>query len=83
MITLIVFGIFIIVAFTLGIVLGQKLNKGEEVKVNPVEIVQEKVEEYKEKKESKINQEELETMLKNIDNYDGSSIGQLEIRGNK
>lgn len=83
MITLIVFGIFIIVAFTLGIVLGQKLNKGEEIKVNPVEIVQEKVEEYKEKKESKINQEELETMLKNIDNYDGSSIGQLEIRGNK
>lgn len=81
--TLIVFGIFIIVAFTLGIVLGQKLNKGEEIKVNPVEIVQEKVEEYKEKKESKINQEELETMLKNIDNYDGSSIGQLEIRGNK
>ena len=83
MTTLIVFGIFIIVAFTLGIVLGQKLNKGEEIKVNPVEIVQEKVEEYKEKKESKINQEELETMLKNIDNYDGSSIGQLEIRGNK
>ena len=81
--TLIVFGIFIIVAFTLGIVLGQKLNKGEEIKVNPVEIVQEKVEEYKEKKENKINQEELETMLKNIDNYDGSSIGQLEIRGNK
>ena len=83
MATLIVFGVFILVAFTLGIVLGQKLNKGEEIKVNPVEIVQEKVEEYKEKKESKISQEELDTMLKNIDNYDGSSIGQLEIRGNK
>ena len=81
--TLIVFGIFIIVAFSLGIVLGQKLNKGEEIKVNPVEIVQDKIEENKVRKETKINQEELENMLHNIDNYDGSSLGQLEIRGNK
>ena len=81
--TIIVFGIFIIVAFTLGIVLGQKLSKGEEIKVNPVEIVQDHIEETKVRKENKINQEELEKMLHNIDNYDGSSLGQLEVRGNK
>ena len=65
----------------MGVVLGQKLNKGEEIKVNPVEIVQDHIEETKTKKKSQIEQEELERMLQNIDNYDGSGIGQLEVRG--
>ena len=79
--TLIVFGIFILISFVMGVVLGQKLNKGEEIKVNPVEIVQDHIEETKTKKKSQIEQEELERMLQNIDNYDGSGIGQLDIRG--
>ena len=79
--TLIVFGIFILISFVMGVVLGQKLNKGEEIKVNPVEIVQDHIEETKTKKKSQIEQEELERMLQNIDNYDGSGIGQLEVRG--
>ena len=57
------------------------VNKGEEIKVNPVEIVQDHIEETKTKKKSQIEQEELERMLQNIDNYDGSGIGQQEVRG--
>ena len=32
-------------------------------------------------KTRRLEQEELERMLQNIDNYDGSGIGQLEVRG--
>ena len=79
--TLIVFGIFILISFVMGVVLGQKLNKGEEIKVNPVEIVQDHIEDTKSKRKSQIEQEELDRMLQNIDNYNGSGIGQLDIRG--
>ena len=79
--TLIVFGVFIMLSFCLGIILGQKLNRNETIKVNPVEIVQEHIEESKTKKKNLIEQEELDKMLKNIDSYDGSGIGQLDIRG--
>lgn len=79
--TLIVFGVFIMLSFCLGIVLGQKLNRGETIKVNPVEIVQDHIEDTKSKRKTQIEQEELDKMLKNIDNYNGSGIGQLDIRG--
>ena len=68
-------------SFCLGIVLGQKLNRNETIKVNPVEIVQEHIEETKTRKKSLVEQEELDKMLQNIDNYDGSGLGQLDIRG--
>lgn len=68
-------------SFCLGIVLGQKLNRNETIKVNPVEIVQDHIEETKTRKKSLVEQEELDKMLQNIDNYDGSGLGQLDIRG--
>jgi hypothetical protein len=77
--TLIVFGVFILLSFVIGVILGQKLNRNEKIEVNPVKAVGNYVEEKKIKKENDKEQAALETMLDNIDNYDGSGIGQKEI----
>ena len=67
-----------IVCFLIGAKIGQKVSKGEEVKlptVNPVEVIRE----HREKKEYEHKQSQLETILRNIDNYDGTDFGQEEV----
>ena len=75
---LFLFGIFIIIAYTLGLKNGQKLKNNEEIKmpeINPVKIVRNDMERKKEKK----RQTAFETMMSNIDNYDGTGLGQKDI----
>ncbi len=72
------FGLFIMASYTLGLRNGQKLARQQEVKmpnVNPVTAIKEKKKEQEEKKEQEI----IDIMLENIDNYDGTGIGQKEI----
>ena len=67
-----------IVCFFIGAKVGQNVDKGEKIKIpnlNPVKAI----EEYKETKEYKENQERFNTMLDNINNYDGTGIGQRDI----
>lgn len=67
-----------IVCFFIGAKVGQKVNKGEDIKlpnINPVKAI----EEHRETKEYKEEQERFNTMLDNINNYDGTGIGQKEI----
>lgn len=67
-----------ILSFLIGAKTAQKLQKGEEIKVptlNPMKAYQEHREEVEASKE----QERMETMLENINNYDGSSLGQKDI----
>lgn len=73
-----VFGVFLILAFIIGARVGQKIVKGEEVKVDvphPVEAIKEHLEKKKIEKE----QSRIEIMMNNIDNYDGTALGQKEI----
>lgn len=75
---LFLFGIFIIVAYTLGLKNGQKLKKDEEIKmpeINPVKIVRNEIETFEQKKKQDI----YDTMMANIDNYDGTGLGQKDI----
>lgn len=59
-----------------GAKIGQKAYRGEEIKLpNPVE----KVQTFKEKQEYRKEQEALDTMLHNINVYDGTSLGQKDI----
>lgn len=74
----IIFGVFILVAYSLGLKNGQRLSKNEEVvipNVNPVKAVTEEIEKHEEKKK----QEAYEIMISNIDNYDGTGLGQKDI----
>ena len=73
-----IFGVFLILSFIIGARVGQKIVKGEEVKIslpNPVQ----KISEYKEKKEVEKELDKLDIITENIDNYDGTGLGQKEI----
>ena len=65
-----IFGVFILLAYTLGLRNGQKVYNNEEIKMpelNPVTVINKEIE----KNEDKKKQEEYEEMLNQIDNYDG------------
>lgn len=75
---LFLFGVFIILAYTLGLKNGQKLKNNEEIKIpeiNPVKIVRNEIEIFEQKKK----QDAYDTMMANIDNYDGTGLGQKDI----
>lgn len=67
-----------ILCFLIGARVGQKVSKGEEVQlptINPVEVIREQ----RERKEYDYKQSQLETILRNIDNYDGTDYGQEDV----
>ena len=73
-----IFGAFILIAYTLGLRNGQKLSNNREVtmpELNPVKAIQNEIEEHDEKKK----QEQFDIIMSNIDNYNGTGIGQQNI----
>lgn len=67
-----------IVCFAIGAMVGQKVDKDEPIElptVNPMEIVKE----HRERREAEKQQEWRETVLKNIENYDGTGMGQQDV----
>lgn len=75
---LFLFGIFIILSYTLGLKNGQKLKNNEEIKIpeiNPVKIVRNEIDAFEQRKK----QDVYDTIMANIDNYDGTGLGQKDI----
>ncbi len=73
-----IFGLIIIASYTLGLRNGQKLAKRQEItvpNVNPVKVIKE----IKETKENERERMAYDIMMSNIDNYDGTGYGQLNI----
>lgn len=73
-----IFGLFILASYTLGLKNGQKLAKREEITmpdINPVNVINKQIEIKEQKKE----QDLFDIMMSNIDNYDGTGIGQKDI----
>ena len=71
-------GALVIFSYTLGLKNGQKANNNipiEIPKLNPITII----EEHKENKEIEKKLKEIEIVLDNINNYDGTSLGQKEV----
>ena len=73
LIVFVVSAITCITAYTLGLMAGQRLSKGKEIKLfePPKKVDKQEVKEV----------ENYKTMIENIDNYDGTSIGQKPLRG--
>ena len=79
----IIFGILAIGAlniacFFIGAKVGQMVAKGEPIEVSlpdPLKAIRE----HEERKEAKREQDKYETILRNIDNYDGTEHGQEDI----
>lgn len=66
------------VCFLIGAKVGQTVAKGEEIKlptVNPIERIRER----KDKKEAEWEQDRINTILQNVESYDGTSNGQKDV----
>lgn len=65
-----------LLSFILGAKIGQESIRGKEIKVNPIKVIKDEIRESKTVKEDNLRKRQLETMLHNIDSYDGTGIGQ-------
>lgn len=67
-----------VTCFLIGAMVGQKVVKGEKIelpKVNPMEIYKE----HQEKRAAEEEKSKLDTILKNIERYDGTPRGQEDV----
>ena len=62
-----------IVSFTIGAAIGQRVIKQEPIVKMP------KIESFEERKERNLEIERNNTILANIDNYDGTGLGQQKL----
>ncbi len=78
LLTMLVAGILNTACFVIGARVGQKVVKGEEVKlptINPMELHRER----EAKVEAKREQDRLATIMRNIEAYDGTANGQEDV----
>ena len=73
-----VMGVTNVFCFVIGAKVGQKVVKGESVElptISPIGIIREQ----KDKKQAEFEQDRLETIMRNIEGYDGTGIGQEDV----
>lgn len=72
-------GIFMILAFLLGVNVTQKIQKNEEVKIpNPISSIRDSIRDDKRRKKIEEIEREYQTNLENIDNYVGDGTNQKD-----
>ena len=67
-----------LMCFFVGAKLGQQTAKGEPIKMPSFDPLQ-KIREREAKRESEKEQEKIETIMQNIENYDGTARGQKDV----
>lgn len=73
-----VVGTLCIACFFVGAKVGQQVSKGEPVElpeVNPMKLIQER----REKKAAEEEKNRLDTIIRNVDRYDGTGLGQEDV----
>lgn len=76
--TILVVGTLDIVCFFIGAKVGQTVSRGETIEVptiNPIKIYNEHID----RKEQENEQKRIDTILHNIENYDGTANGQKDV----
>ncbi len=76
--TIVTTGALCIVCFLIGARTGQQVQRGETIKtpeINPLKSYRE----HQDRKEAEREKEKIETILRNIDNYDGTANGQTDV----
>ena len=71
-------GAMCIACFVIGARVGQKVVKGEDIKlptINPLEAYRE----HEAKREQQKEQSRIDTILRNIESYDGTGMGQEDV----
>lgn len=73
----------VVIAMIISFILGAKINyhskRDENIEINPIKKIKEIKEENEFNEKYKKDQEIYNTVLSNIDNYDGSSVGQKNL----
>lgn len=78
LITAVVVSALNVACFFIGARIGQQVDRGEKIQmpvINPMQMFREK----QDKKEADKEQKRLETILENIERYDGTDSGQQDI----
>lgn len=73
-------GLLCVICFLVGAKVGQTVSKGEEIKlpeVNPIEVYKAK----EAKKHAEMEQNKIDTIMRNIERYDGTANGQEDVPG--
>lgn len=73
-----VMGLTNIACFVIGAKVGQTVSKGEDIKlptINPLEAYRER----ENKRQAQAEQDKLDTIMQNIESYDGTSRGQKDV----
>lgn len=76
--TILGIGALNIACFAIGAKIGQAVVRGEKVTVapeNPIKAIRER----EQKRQAKEEQERIDTIMRNIDNYDGTDRGQQDV----
>lgn len=71
-------GLFNLICFIVGAKVGQMVVKDETIKLpsfNPIEAIRE----HEAKKEAEYEQNRIDTIMRNIENYNGSASGQEDV----
>lgn len=79
MIETIIMVVINVLTLLIGVKIGMSVANKKEITLNPIKAIQEHREERIEEKEATLKDQQLKTMLKNIDNYNGTDFGQEEI----
>ena len=69
-----------ILCFLLGAKVGQATSKGEEIKT-PTLSPMKAFREHEAKKEAQMEQNRIDTIMRNIEGYDGTGRGQEDVPG--
>ncbi len=76
--TILAVGALCIACFFVGAKVGQTVAKGEDIKLpnlNPLEAIRER----EAKKEAETEQDKINTILQNIESYNGTAYGQKDV----
>ncbi len=77
---LVLVGMQNLICVIIGLKVGLALNKGESFSLpNPIKEYADHQAKKQAKKKAKAEQDKIETILKNIENYDGTGFGQIDV----
>lgn len=79
LLTLVIILLINLASFVIGAKIGQKVSNNERIEVNPVKMIKEEIQEHKEQKVKEEEDNYYNTILHNIDVYDGTSNGQKPV----
>ncbi len=75
---ILIVGALNIACFFIGAKVGQTVSKGEKIELPSADPFK-AYREHQERKEAEREQERVDTIMRNIDNYDGTGAGQEEV----